>query len=67
MRRLKSSFVSALKTQHTYLDRRLLEPVFCFEELVENGLWGGLGKATGTVHFSAQTTQEEIKCTKAKV
>jgi hypothetical protein len=41
MCRLKSSFVSALKTQHTYLDSELVGPVFCFEELVETGLWRG--------------------------
>ena len=65
--RLKSSFVRAFKTEYTHLDSKLLASVFCFEELVETGLWGGggLGKATGTVHFSAKKTQElvpKLKC-----
>ena len=65
--RLKSSFVRAFKTEYTHLDSKLLASVFCFEELVETGLWGGGGwvKQLALYTFSAKKNQAlvpKLKC-----
>ena len=47
---------------YIYQDSKLLAPVACFAELVDTGLW--VEQQAPYTHF--QTSQEGIKCTKAK-
>ena len=66
--RLKLSQQEQKESTEQYISQgsKLLAPVECFAELVYMGT-GHLGRETCTLHFfSDQTSQEGIKCTKAK-